>query len=159
MPRRNLSTCSAGYRTQGEIWSLESWISRLVFAFSTSSGMPSKILRSGFLLVRSRDSSASRPRYFVKALDIQGFQRKGGRESTGPKPSEGSDFSAGCRPEQSSLLPFHDMLHTLQVPTCFLERKKCGLWVQVAKDKRGQFNHAFLLWKIGQLFFSPPPAP
>lgn len=77
-------------------------------------------------------------------------EKEGGRESTSPETSEGSDFSAGCRPEQSSPLPFHDMLHTFQVPTCFLERKKCGLWVQVAKDKQSQFKHAFLFRKIGR---------
>lgn len=64
----------------------------------------------------------------MKALDDRDLKgRGGGWESTSPETSKGSDFSAGCRPGQSSLLPFHDMLHTFQVPTCFLERKKCGL--------------------------------
>lgn len=60
--------------------------------------------------------------------------RREGEADPGGGASEVSGFRAGCRPGQSSLLPLHDRLHTFQVPTCFSEREKCGLGVQVAKD-------------------------
>lgn len=76
--------------------------------------------------------AASAPHKVLAGYRIENGGEGGDSQNLRP---EGSGFSAGCRPGQSSLLPFHDMLHTLQVPTCCLGRQKCGLRVQVAKDK------------------------
>ena len=79
------------------------------------------------------------------------IRKEGGGGKPGGAVSEVSDFRAGCRPGQSSLLPLRDVVHTFQVSTCFLEREKCGLGVEVAKAEWSQFMQAFLSEKTGCL--------
>lgn len=111
------------------------WFEHLFFLKDTCEQATGFLLQVGLACFQTK--------VLCKSVDAPGLKKK---ESHQARKFWRFRFQAGCRPGQSSLLPFHDKLHTFQVPTCFLERKKCGR-VQAAKGKLNHFNHAFLFPK------------